>query len=562
MSMVATLQTSPGQLQSLNRLSLPLRVVLGGLLIGVLVQATATASDEEFAIFYGAPLADLAVYLTAAIALVVTFSLRRNQVSRGGGRSQHYAPRIALAAVVMVAAIGYTIAIAIAIAMASPIDFLPPSASTGVTATLAFLTAVLGVFVLAIACVGAVGLIHGSHRMIRMIATGCVGIALTSVSYYSVMAQVVGQPGPGPGPGSVMSDLESLGSAMVSIVLPLVVSTLLSVNRKHFMVPASRFPARAPRSEVARVRALLRRHSSASLSHMSTWTGNSYWFSPDGEQAVAYRTIRGVAITVGEPICSSEMRDRTLRAFAIFCDDNGLRSCFYGVTEACAPYFTNAGWTLTEVATESVLRPEDAFLTGKRFQDIRTSINRARKAGVRAIWTRFDDLPADQVAQIRDLSLAWVHAKKLPEMGFTLGGLEQLDDPDVRLMLAIDDNDVVHAVTSWLPSYRDGVVVGWALDFMRRGEDSMPGVIEFLIAASMGQMKFEPEHEPLFMAVKEPHSLPLAGSAFGPGISSRAATASRHQNAPNGHSRTPSDVTPGNTLTIPTQKLPIEASPI
>jgi lysylphosphatidylglycerol synthetase-like protein (DUF2156 family) len=553
MSMVGAMQTSPGQLQSRNRLSLPLRAVVGGLLVGVLVQATATVSDDGFTIFYGAPLADLAVYLTAAIALVVTFSLRRSQVSRGGDRSQHYAPRVALAAAVMIAAIGYTIAVAVT----SPIDFLAPSSPASVTATLAFLTAVLGVVILATAGVGAAGLIHGSHRMMTGIATGCVLVALTSVSYYSVMTQVVGKP--------VMSDLESLGSAMISIVLPLVVSTLLMANRKHFMVPAYRFPAGATRIEVARVRALLRRHGSASLSHMSTWTGNSYWFSTDGEQAVAYRIIRGVAITVGEPICSSAMRDSALREFAIFCDDNGLRSCFYGVTEACAPYFTNAGWNLTEVATESVLRPQAALLAGKRFQDIRTSINRARKSGVHAIWTRFDDLPADQVAQIRDLSLAWVHSKKLPEMGFTLGGLEQLDDPDVRLMLALDDNDVVHAVTSWLPSYRDGAVVSWALDFMRRSENSMPGVIEFLIAASLGQMKqdgieimslsaaplarsareqettvdrvlnlissvlepaygfrslaafkdkFEPEHEPLFMAVKEPHSLPLVGSAL------------------------------------------------
>lgn len=553
MSMVSTLQTSPEQ--SLNRLSLPLRFVVGGLwlLIGVLVQVATTVSDEGFTIFYGAPLADLAVYLTAVIALVVTFSLRRGQVSRDGDRSQHFAPRVALAAAVMIAAIGYIIAVAVT----SPIDFLPPTAPASLITTLAVLAAALGVFVLATACVGATGLIHGSHRMMRMVATGCIGIALTSASYYSVMTQVVGQP--------VMNDLESLGSAMVSIVLPLVVSTILIANRKHFMVSAYRFPAQAPRSEVARVRALLRRHSSASLSHMSTWTGNSYWFSVDGEQAVAYRTIRGVAITVGEPICSSSMRDRTLREFAIFCDDNGLRSCFYGVTEACVPYFTNAGWTVTEVATERVLRPQDALLAGKRFQDIRTSINRAHRVGVHAIWTRFDDLSANQVAQIQDLSLAWVHAKKIPEMGFTLGGLEQLDDPDVRLMLAIDNNDVVHAITSWLPSYRDGAVVSWALDFMRRREDSMPGVVEFLIAVSMEQMKqdgieimslsaapltriareqkttldrvfhlissllepaygfrslavfkdkFEPEHEPLFMAVKEPHSLPLVGSAL------------------------------------------------
>ncbi|MCU1527361.1 MAG: hypothetical protein JWP75_1124, partial [Frondihabitans sp.] len=57
----------------------------------------------------------------------------------------------------------------------------------------------------------------------------------------------------------------------------------------------------------------------------------------------------------------------------------------------------------------------------------------------------------------------------------------------VALMLAIDDADHVLAVTSWLPSYRDGSVIGWTLDFMRRRPDSMNGVMEFVIASTAVQ---------------------------------------------------------------------------
>ena len=53
-------------------------------------------------------------------------------------------------------------------------------------------------------------------------------------------------------------------------------------------------------------------------------------------------------------------------------------------------------------------------------------------------------------------------------MGFTLGGVEQLNDPDVLLVLALDSEGHVHGVTSWLPVYRDGMLVGYILDFMRR----------------------------------------------------------------------------------------------
>ena len=49
-----------------------------------------------------------------------------------------------------------------------------------------------------------------------------------------------------------------------------------------------------------RARAILTRGGST-LSYMSTWTGNQYWFSPLGQAAIAYRAIAAVAVTVGGP---------------------------------------------------------------------------------------------------------------------------------------------------------------------------------------------------------------------------------------------------------------------
>ena len=72
--------------------------------------------------------------------------------------------------------------------------------------------------------------------------------------------------------------------------------------------------------------------------------------------------------------------------------------------------------------------------------------------------------------------------KALPEMGFTLGGVDELIDPRVRLLYAVDGNGKVLGVTSWLPTYRDGKVIGWTLDFMRHRTDSVNGIMEFLIA--------------------------------------------------------------------------------
>ena len=81
--------------------------------------------------------------------------------------------------------------------------------------------------------------------------------------------------------------------------------------------------------------------------------------------------------------------------------------------------------------------------------------------------------------------------KGMPEMGFTLGGLDEVDDEQVRCLIAVDEDRTVHGVTSWLPVYRDGKVVGWTLDFMRRRSEGFRPAMEFLIASAA--LKLEEE---------------------------------------------------------------------
>lgn len=91
----------------------------------------------------------------------------------------------------------------------------------------------------------------------------------------------------------------------------------------------------------------------------------------------------------------------------------------------------------------------------------------------------------------RCISAEWVADKGLPEMGFTLGGLEELAGDGVRCLLAIDTDRTVHGITSWLPVYADGEVVGYTLDFMRRRANGFRGTMEFLIASAALELKNE-----------------------------------------------------------------------
>jgi phosphatidylglycerol lysyltransferase len=58
-------------------------------------------------------------------------------------------------------------------------------------------------------------------------------------------------------------------------------------------------------------------------------------------------------------------------------------------------------------------------------------------------------------------------------------------------MLAVGPDGRMQAITSWLPVYRDDRVIGWTIDFMRRADGSMNGIMEFLIASAALHMKEE-----------------------------------------------------------------------
>jgi phosphatidylglycerol lysyltransferase len=248
---------------------------------------------------------------------------------------------------------------------------------------------------------------------------------------------------------------------------------------------------RSGKQDAAKAFALLREHGGSSLSYMTMWPGNHYWFSEDGRCTVAYRVRSTVALTTGDPIGPAEALPEAFHAFAEFCRQNGWMPCFYSVTERFRDLAVAADWKSVQVAEDTVLPLAELTFTGKKWQDVRTALNKAEKQGVAAEWCDYETAPLAIKDQVRTISEAWTATKGLPEMGFTLGGMAELADAEVRCLIAVDADRTVHGIISWLPVYRDGKPVGWTLDFMRRRANCFSGSMEFLIASSA--LRFQQE---------------------------------------------------------------------
>ena len=240
-------------------------------------------------------------------------------------------------------------------------------------------------------------------------------------------------------------------------------------------------PARTRVSSREQLTDLVRTHGAGTLGWMLTWEGNEAWVNEAGTAGFSYRPSRDVALTVGDPAADDTDVAQAVREFAGFATDAGLIPALYSVHAPAMEAARAMGWTILQVAEEAVLDLPDLAFRGKAYQDVRTALNHARKEGIEAVWTTFRDCPAGRRDQIRAISQAWASDKPLPEMGFTLGGLAELDDSETRLLLAVDADGTVQGVTSWLPVYRDGRIIGLTLDFMRRREGGFRPVMEFLI---------------------------------------------------------------------------------
>ena len=198
-----------------------------------------------------------------------------------------------------------------------------------------------------------------------------------------------------------------------------------------------------------------------SMSFMTTWEGNSYWLSPTGKSAVAYRVLNGIALTCtgpfGEP---SEWMD-DLTGFTQYCVERSLLPVFYSVHREQRDALLEVGWSSIEVGSEMVVDPRGWKTTGKKWQDVRTAINKAKRDGVTDVQSTFLEASLDVREQIEDISEEWAQLKALPEMKFTLGGVEELRDPRVRLLYAIDADGRVLGVTAVADSLFDAVAAAY-----------------------------------------------------------------------------------------------------
>jgi lysylphosphatidylglycerol synthetase-like protein (DUF2156 family) len=242
------------------------------------------------------------------------------------------------------------------------------------------------------------------------------------------------------------------------------------------------FTHRPAASDLERAQALLTRYGRSGTAYMTLWQGNSICFGPDRRSYLGYRAAAGVAVVLGDPVGADDAVEPAVAALDRFCQEHGWDHCFYAATPRLLPVYERLGYRALKIGEEALIPLAELALKGKDWQDVRSALNRARREGVTFHLYAGGEAPPPVRAQLVEISAAWLKAKDLPAMGFTLGTVEDVDDPNVVVAVALDRTGQVHGFLDWLPMY---AARGWVIDLMRRRADAMPGIMEFLIGSSL-----------------------------------------------------------------------------
>ena len=245
-------------------------------------------------------------------------------------------------------------------------------------------------------------------------------------------------------------------------------------------------PVIAPRAAAAdrqRVHRLLSSFGRNYISHLAVHGASSYHWS-GLDRCVAF-TLRGrTALALGDPIAAPGVVEDAAREFVAYCDQQDWIPAFYQVDEP-GPY-QRLGLTLVPIGAEAILQVATFNLTGKRRADLRYAIHRSERTGVHFVFGAGPAILGQHREQLQEVSGGWLHDHRSPELGYSLGTLATLDDPDIRVALAFGATGRLEGFVSWLPVPMRNA---WTLDLMRRRPDAAYGAIEALIVRSIEEAR-------------------------------------------------------------------------
>lgn len=244
------------------------------------------------------------------------------------------------------------------------------------------------------------------------------------------------------------------------------------------------------RAEAQRAAELVRQYGDSPVAAFAVGPDVDYFFSPNRRAVIAYRFEYDTLLAIGDPIGPPEEIPSLLRAFQEFCREHDWQFAFYQALPEHLEWYRRQGWRAVHIGEDPVLWTGQFSLEGAAVGTVRRAVRKLERAGLVALMYVPGEAPFDPahdphglLPQLSEISTAWLRGHQGGEKTFCMGRFEPHKLSETWLAVAWNpESRRVEGFCTWVPIWARR---GWAIDLMRRREDSPTGTMEFLVVKSL-----------------------------------------------------------------------------
>ncbi len=231
----------------------------------------------------------------------------------------------------------------------------------------------------------------------------------------------------------------------------------------------------------AQVKALLERYGGSGVDYFKLLPDKSYFFSADQQNCIAYRTVWGVALGLGDPAGPKEGVPALLAGYLAFCGDNGWAVAFHQTWADLTPVYRAAGLDVLKIGEEAVVELAQFPTTLAGSKHMRKTRSRFVRDGFTFTW--YDPPHASALLdEAQEVSDQWLQLPGHRERSFSLGKFDRDYLNETPIAAIRDPQGQMVAFTNMVPSYRPGEAT---IDLMRHRLDAPNGSMDFLFTELM-----------------------------------------------------------------------------
>lgn len=227
--------------------------------------------------------------------------------------------------------------------------------------------------------------------------------------------------------------------------------------------------------ECRRVNELVRDYGKSPLAAIALLPDKRYFFT---EGSVIPYTDRGrAAVALGDPIGPTKNARKAIGEFCALARRTGREPAFYQGSEGYKLFYEKAGFSAVQVGQEAIIDVEKFTLEGGSRKRLRLNKRRWETTG---FSTAILEPPfnSEIIEELRSISLNWLSKQHGREKKFSLGWFDEAYLQRNPMAVAYAPDGSVVAFTNILILEKAGLI---AIDLMRRHNETMSGVMEYLI---------------------------------------------------------------------------------